>query len=255
MKFPRRRRSRLLAQCSMRCRQGRTTGRRPARLAIRPARPCEPRLVVRPEYHHPVSSVLPSKRALAHYQCSLPTVGDTALGRQGRRAMSVRLTLVGAIAAATLSSAAHTQGSMTERSMTPAPVFTPTYRVGAIAAKAQARVVEKKGSAPLHRELQIQATVGQEVRVYGHLRLSKDCGRGPVPEMTIVKTPSIGTLTARIESVTLTEPNFGNCSAGHAGMGKVVYYQATSAGADAFEYQMSSPGLPTTIWSVNVEIR
>ena|ERR1019366_7075674 len=126
--------------------------------------------------------------------------------------------------------------------------------ISATAAKAQTPAAQKKGQAPLHRELHIQATVGQDVRVYGHLRLSRDCGQGAIPEMTVVKPPSTGMLSARIETVTLTAPDFGSCSAGHSGMGKVVYYQATGAGNDAFEYRMSSPGLPTTTWSVSVEI-
>jgi hypothetical protein len=53
--------------------------------------------------------------------------------------------------------------------------------------------------------------------------------------------------------VTLTAPNFGNCGPGHSGNGLVVYYRAAAAGSDSFEYQMSSPGLPRTTWSVTVE--
>ena len=106
----------------------------------------------------------------------------------------------------------------------------------------------------LRRELRIQATVGQEVRVYSHVRQSNNCGQGPIPEMKVLKPPSIGTLTARIETATITTPSFGTCPPGFSGLGKVVYYRATAGGADAFEYQMSSPGLPTTLWSVSVEI-
>jgi len=107
---------------------------------------------------------------------------------------------------------------------------------------------------PLRHELRIQATVGQEVRVYSHVRQANNCGQGPIPEMKVLKPPSIGTLTARIETATITTPSFGTCAPGFSGRGKVVYYRATTAGNDAFEYQMSSPGLPTTLWSVSVEV-
>jgi hypothetical protein len=107
----------------------------------------------------------------------------------------------------------------------------------------------------LHRILNIQANVDQEARVYGHLRLSRNCGQGPLPKMTITMPPSSGVLTVRTEIVTLTTANFGNCSPGHAGNGSVVYYKATARGKDAFEYQLSSSGLPTTTWSVTVDVQ
>jgi hypothetical protein len=143
--------------------------------------------------------------------------------------MSVR-PIIGAIIGAMLASEAHAQGLVPE-------------------------TTDSKEKAPLHRELHVLVTVDQEVRVYGHLRLARGCGQGPIPDMTVVKPPSIGMLAVRIENVTLTQPDFGSCGAGHIGMGRVVYYRAASAGTDAFQYQMSSPGLPTTTWSVTVEIR
>jgi len=107
----------------------------------------------------------------------------------------------------------------------------------------------------LHRQLHITATVGNEARVYNHLRLTQSCGQGPIPEMTVVKPPSLGKLSARIETVTMTDPNFGSCSAGATGMGRVVYYTADRPGKDAFVYRTSSPGLPTVTWTVDAEVR
>lgn len=120
---------------------------------------------------------------------------------------------------------------------------------------AEVSPTSKPGQSGLHRMLHIRAIVGKEKRVYGHLRLSRGCVEGPLPDMTITKPPAIGTLSVRTEVVTLTDPNFGKCGPGHSGDGVVVYYKATAAGQDAFEYQMSSPGLPTTTWTVGVEVR
>jgi hypothetical protein len=117
---------------------------------------------------------------------------------------------------------------------------------------AQPRAIEEDS---LHRKLNIQATVGQDARVYSHLRLSRSCGQGPLPKMTITMLPSGGMLTTRTEVVTLTAPNFGNCAAGHSGNGTAVYYTGTTPGKDAFEYQIKSPGLPTTTWSVTVDVQ
>jgi hypothetical protein len=103
-------------------------------------------------------------------------------------------------------------------------------------------------------ELSLTATVGVKVRVYGHVRFADDCSQGPIPEMTIVTKPALGVLTTQTEMVTLTSPDFGTCSAGHSGMGTVVYYEASAAGQDNFEYKMSSPGLPTTDWKVSAEV-
>jgi hypothetical protein len=104
------------------------------------------------------------------------------------------------------------------------------------------------------RDLNINAAVGQQVRVFGHVRFARDCRPGAVPDMTIVDAPKLGTLTVRTETVTLTNPDFGTCPAGSAGLGTVVYYTAEASGQDRFHYRMSSPGLPTTDWMVTVEV-
>jgi hypothetical protein len=77
----------------------------------------------------------------------------------------------------------------------------------------------------------------------------------PIPDLTVVQVPTHGLLVLKQDRVTLTSPDFGNCSAGHSGMGKIVFYKAQTKGVDNFEYKMSSPGSPTTDWIVHVNIR
>jgi len=107
----------------------------------------------------------------------------------------------------------------------------------------------------LCRNLQITASVGQQVRVGGHVRFQRDCKHGPIPEMTIVVQPKLGTVSTNVETVTSTNPNFGTCPPGSVGPGKVVYYTATTSGRDNFHYRMSSPALPTTDWFVTANVR
>ena len=105
------------------------------------------------------------------------------------------------------------------------------------------------------KSLHITGVVGQPVRVAGHVRFAKGCDGGPLPAMTVVTAPSMGTLSTKTEPVTLTAPDFGTCPPGSRGPGVVVYYTAKAAGKDTFHYRMSSPGLPTTDWQVTVDIR
>jgi hypothetical protein len=105
------------------------------------------------------------------------------------------------------------------------------------------------------RELHITATPGQQVRVFGHVRFGRGCSPAAIPEITIVESPKLGTLSTAVETVTLTAPDFGTCDPGKAGPGKVVYYTAQTSGRDSFHYRMSSPGLPTTDWVVTVDVR
>jgi hypothetical protein len=104
------------------------------------------------------------------------------------------------------------------------------------------------------KDLHVTATVGQPVRVYGHVRFSKNCGPGPIPAFTVVTPPKLGTLSTKVETVTLTSPDFGTCGAGLSGPGTVVYYSARAPGRDSFHYRMSSPGLPTTEWQITVDV-
>src|SRR5580700_11185385 len=89
------------------------------------------------------------------------------------------------------------------------------------------------------RDLHINAAVGRQVRVFGHVRFARDCQPGTIPDMTIVDAPKLGKLATKTETVTLTSPDFGTCPAGIAGPGTVVYYTAEASG-DRFHYRMSS---------------
>lgn len=104
------------------------------------------------------------------------------------------------------------------------------------------------------KTLHITAQIGQQTRVYGHIRLAKNCTPGVIPDMTIITPPQLGKLSTALETVTLTAPDFGTCGPGTAGPGKVVYYTAQKSGHDSFHYRMSSPGLPTTDWLVTVDV-
>jgi hypothetical protein len=103
------------------------------------------------------------------------------------------------------------------------------------------------------RDLHVTASIGQPVRVFGHVRLNDDCGPGDLPDMTIVAPPQLGEVTTKVETVTLTARDFGTCANGGSAPGTVVYYTARQGGYDSFHYQMSSQGKPTTDWVVTVD--
>jgi hypothetical protein len=104
------------------------------------------------------------------------------------------------------------------------------------------------------RDLHITAAIGQQVRVFGHVRFADDCEPGAIPEMAIVTPPELGELYSKVEPVTLTSPDFGTCPPGLTAPGKVVYYTAQKSGHDSFHYRMSSSGQPTTDWVVTVDV-
>ena len=104
------------------------------------------------------------------------------------------------------------------------------------------------------RDLHIDGAVGQQVRVFGHVRFTRDCSPAAIPQMTVVAAPKLGKLAATTETVTMTNPDFGNCPAASAGPGTVVYYTAQMSGQDSFHYRISSPGQPTTDWVVTADV-
>jgi hypothetical protein len=104
------------------------------------------------------------------------------------------------------------------------------------------------------RDLHITAAIGQQVRVFGHVRFADDCGPGDVPDMAVIEAPQLGRVSTAVEDVTLTARDFGSCPSGLSAPGRVVYYTADKTGHDSFRYQMSSPGKPTTDWVVTVDI-
>jgi hypothetical protein len=105
------------------------------------------------------------------------------------------------------------------------------------------------------KDLHLTASVGETIRIYGHVRFAKGCAPGAVPDLAMVVEPKLGKLSTKVEPVTLTAPDFGSCPAGLSGPGRVVYYTAIAGGRDSFHYRMSSAGLPTTDWTVTVDIR
>jgi hypothetical protein len=108
------------------------------------------------------------------------------------------------------------------------------------------------------QNLHIAATIGQQVRVHGHVRFVHNCSPDTVADMTIVTPPKLGELSTKVEIVTLTRitpPSGGECL-GRAAPGRVVYYTAQACGHDTFhyDYEMSSLGHRATDWTVTVDI-
>jgi len=106
------------------------------------------------------------------------------------------------------------------------------------------------------QNLHIAATIGQQVRVHGHVRFDRNCSPDAIADMTIVTPPKLGELSTKVEIVTLTRitpPSRGRCL-GQTAPGRVVYYTAQACGHDTFHYEMSSLGHRTTDWTVTVDV-
>ena len=92
------------------------------------------------------------------------------------------------------------------------------------------------------RDIQTHASVGETVRLWGHLNLSDNCQTIVPTNIKVVQAPQHGTLSLSDEIVTLTDPQLGfnrECK-GASGMGTVVYYTRTSQGVDVIAYDSSS---------------
>jgi hypothetical protein len=92
------------------------------------------------------------------------------------------------------------------------------------------------------REIQAHASVGETIRLWGHLNFSGNCQTVAPTNVRVVRAPQHGTLSLGDEEVTLTNPELGanrECK-GATGMGKVVYYTRTSEGVDVFAYDSVS---------------
>jgi len=92
------------------------------------------------------------------------------------------------------------------------------------------------------REIQAHASVGETIRLWGHLNFSGDCQTVAPTNVRVVRAPQHGTLSLADEEVTLTNPELGANRAckGATGMGKVVYYTRTGEGVDVFAYDSVS---------------
>jgi len=102
---------------------------------------------------------------------------------------------------------------------------------------------------------EVVAVIGTTLQVSSHIRLSKGCGQGPIPDMTIVRRPALGELTTKIGAVTATNIAFGNCPPGFSGEGRIVFYTARKKGNERFEYKMSVPGQRTANFTVHVTVQ
>jgi len=90
---------------------------------------------------------------------------------------------------------------------------------------------------PLNSEaksLHITALIGQQTRVFGHVRFAKGCGPGVLPDLEIVTPPKLGKLSTALETVTLTAPDFGTCAPGTAGPERWFTTRRKRAGTTAF---------------------
>lgn len=107
-------------------------------------------------------------------------------------------------------------------------------------------LVAADGHREAERKIQAYASVGETIRLRGHLNYSHHCREVVPTHLTVVQTPHHGTLSVRDEAVTLTNPELVHsleCAAA-TGMGKAVYYTRTSDGVDVFGYNsVSSNGV------------
>jgi hypothetical protein len=92
------------------------------------------------------------------------------------------------------------------------------------------------------RRIQTNASMGQTVRLRGHVNYAHNCTEVIPTTISVVQGPQHGTLDVRDEVVRSTDPDLGHGSkcAGASGEGKTVYYTRTSPGVDAFAYDSVS---------------
>jgi hypothetical protein len=92
------------------------------------------------------------------------------------------------------------------------------------------------------RTVQSHASVGQTIRLRGHVNYSHNCTEVIPTTISVVQAPQHGALMIRDEVVRSTDPELGHGSkcAGASGTGKVVYYTRATPGADVFSYDSLS---------------
>jgi hypothetical protein len=115
-----------------------------------------------------------------------------------------------------------------------------------IAAAALAACLWLSSSAFAQREavrtVESHASVGQTIRLRGHVNYSHECTEVIPTAISVVQAPRHGDLSIRDEVVRSKDPELGHGSkcAGASGTGKVVYYTRVSPGADVFSYDSQS---------------
>jgi hypothetical protein len=96
------------------------------------------------------------------------------------------------------------------------------------------------GDQVAERQVQVDAAIGQTVRLHGHTNFSHGCSDVIPTEITVIQAPLYGVLTIKDEIIHVTEPGFGRGCVGSSGMGKAVYYARVHEGTDSFSYDAAS---------------
>ena len=92
------------------------------------------------------------------------------------------------------------------------------------------------GQQEAERQVQVDAAIGQTMRLRGHVNYSHGCSDVIPTDITVIQAPLYGTLTIKNEVVHAKDAELGRGCVGSSGMGKVVYYTRAHEGTDSFSY-------------------
>jgi hypothetical protein len=96
------------------------------------------------------------------------------------------------------------------------------------------------GQQEAERQVQVDAAIGQTMRLRGHVNYSHGCSDVIPTDITVIQAPLYGTLTIKNEVVHAKDAELGRGCVGSSGMGKVVYYTCAHEGTDSFSYDSAS---------------
>jgi hypothetical protein len=96
------------------------------------------------------------------------------------------------------------------------------------------------GQQEAERQVQVDAAMGQTMRLRGHVSYSHGCSEVIPTDITVVQAPLYGALTIKDEVVHSTDAELGRGCVGSSGLGKVVYYARAHEGTDSFSYDSAS---------------
>ncbi len=96
------------------------------------------------------------------------------------------------------------------------------------------------GQQEAERQVQVDAAIGQTMRLRGHVNYSHGCSDVIPTDITVIQAPLYGTLTIKNEVVHAKDAELGRGCVGSSGMGKVVYYTRAHEGTDSFSYDSAS---------------
>ena len=88
------------------------------------------------------------------------------------------------------------------------------------------------GQQEAERQVQVDAAIGQTMRLRGHVNYSHGCSDVIPTDITVIQAPLYGTLTIKNEVVHAKDAELGRGCVGSSGMGKVVYYTRAHEGTD-----------------------